>query len=207
MDVDVLIKVSGAELTGKLNLPKETRGLVIFSITNRQNSSLALFVSKELNKQGIGTMLFNLFSKADEKREKIDSGIDLLTDKLVGVTKWCMDNEKTRGLSVGYWGVGLSAGAALSAAAYWGGSKIKAVVSVLGRPDLTGEVLDLVETPTLLIVSNDDKELIDRNRQGYIHLGCEKKTEIVAGSSFIFEENEVRDRVTELTVRWFLKHF
>lgn len=208
MTDEVLIKVLGADLKGALHADSDSKGLVIFAhgSGSGKNSPRNLFVASELNKNGIGTLLFDLLTEKEDTNVENRFNIDLLTDRLVGATKWSMENERTKKLPIGYFGASTGAAAALSAAAYWG-SKIKAVVSRGGRPDLAGEVLDLVESPTLLIVGSLDKETIDRNRQAYIHLGCEKKTEVIAGAGHLFEEEGALEKVSDLAIKWFLKHF
>ena len=116
-----------------------------------------------------------------------------------------MDNPKLADLRIGYFGSSTGAAAALSASAYYG-TKIKAVVSRSGRPDLTGDELDLIESPTLLIVGGGDKETIDLNRQAYTHMGCEKKMEVIPSATHLFEEEGTLERVAELAVNWFLAH-
>ena len=124
----------------------------------------------------------------------------------MGVTEWCMNNRQTADLKIGYFGSSTGAAAALSAAAFWG-HRVKAVVNSGGRPDLTGEELDLVESPTLLIVGGEDKQVIDSNRQAYSHMGCEKKMEIIPGATLLFEEPGALERVVELAMNWFKGHF
>jgi len=117
-----------------------------------------------------------------------------------------MDNPMTADLKIGYFGSSTGAAAALSASAYYG-TKIKAVVSRGGRPDLTGDELDLIESPTLLIVGGEDKEIIVLNRQAYSHMGSEKKMEIIPGATHLFEEEGALERVADLAINWFIGHF
>ena len=208
MESNINIKIIGVELEGDLSIPENPIGLVIFAHAsgNGRKSPRNIFIAKELNKQNIATLLFDLLSAEEDNKTENRSNIELLTDRLVGVTKWCMEHEKTKHMQIGYFGASTGAAAALSAAAYWG-SKIKAVVSRGGRPDLAGDVLDLVETPTLLIIGGNDREIISKNRLAYIHLGCEKKTEIITGASHLFEEEGALGKVADLAGRWFVKHF
>lgn len=211
MDDEVIVKVLGVDLPGNLFVPRDSKGLVIFAHGNGsgigRKSPRNIYISSEFNKQGIATMLFDLLTAEEDKKVENRFNIELLTDRLVGVTKWCMENEKINKVPIGYFGASTGAAAALSAAAYWGEAKIKAVVSRGGRPDLTGDVIDLVETPTLLIVGSEDKQGINNNRQAYIHLGCEKKTEVIQGATHLFEEEGTLEKVAVLSIRWYLRNF
>ncbi len=93
----------------------------------------------------------------------------------------------TRDLPWGYFGASTGAAASLEAAASLG-SRIKAVVSRGGRPDLALEVLDRVEAPTLFIVGGNDEVVLGLNRKAYEKLKTTKKLEIIPGAAHLFEE-------------------
>lgn len=208
MENEVTLKIGGVDLTGDLSMVEGAIGLVIFAhgSGSSRKSPRNRFVAEQLNNIKISTLLFDLLTEEEDKLSDNRFDIELLTDRLVGVTKWCMENERTRDLPLAYFGSSTGAAAALSAAAYWG-LKIKSVVSRGGRPDLAGEVLDLVESPTLLIVGGADRQTIDLNRQAYIHIGCEKKTEVIPNATHLFEEPGALEKVAELAGKWLVKHF
>lgn len=208
MDPEVTIKAVGAELHGKLKIPETANGLVIFSNSKGESylNPKNTYIAEKLNEAGLATMLTDLVTKKEAEAYRSRFDIELLTDRLVGLTKWCFDNPSTEGMELAYFGQGTGTAAALSAAAYWG-VKIKAVVSRSGRPDLTGDELDLVESPTLLIVGGEDKDGINVNRQAYSHMGCEKKVELVAEAGRLFDEPGAMDRMVELAINWFKAHF
>ncbi len=203
MEIEIPIQV--LSLKGYLEIPGGARGLIIFSHGSGGLSLRNSFVAEELNKAGFATILFDLLTEGESKIPEKRFDIDLLTERLIGVTKWCMEQEKTKNLKIGYFGTGTGSAAALSAAAYWG-TKIRAVVSRGGRPELAMEELDLIEAPTLLIVGGDDKTMIDYNRRAYAKIGCVKKMEIVAGATHLFEEEGALEKVDKLAGEWFLKH-
>lgn len=199
--------IQNVELNGRLEVPKGAEGLVVFTheIGSGRFSERNQEVATGLNDLGIGTLQFDLLTQEEEAVIKNRFDIETLTERLIAVTKWCMENEKTKKLRLGYFGEGLGAAAALSAAAYWG-TKIKAVVCRGGRPDLAIEVLDLIETPTLLIVGGEDKEEIELNRPAYQKIGAIKKLEIVPGATHTFEESGAMARVIELAGLWMVKY-
>ena len=111
----------------------------------------------------------------------------------------------TRGLRVGYFGASTGGGAALVAAADLGGT-IDAVVSRGGRPDLAGEALPRVTSPTLLIVGEWDDVVIRLNQQALAQLRCEKELAIVPQASHLFEEAGALEKVAKLAAGWFRRH-
>ena len=205
--MELQIQIQNITLKGDLEIPDRADSLIIFangdgnSILSRQN----VFVAEELNKRGLATLVLDLLTEEEGKKKKIRLDVELLTERLIGVTKWCVEQEETKELKMGYFGVSIGSAAALSAAAYWG-TKIEAVVSRGGRPDLAMEELDLIEAPTLLIVGGNDKEVIDMNRKAYVKIGCIKKMETVAGATNYFEELGELEKVTNLACDWFSKH-
>ena len=68
------------------------------------------------------------------------------------------------------------------------------------------EVLDLIESPTLMIVEGEDKQVIDLNRQAYQKIGAIKKMEVIQGATNLFEEERAMGKVAELTGLWFVKY-
>lgn len=205
--MEVGILVQNLNLKGLLEIPKGAEALVVFAHGSGSGrfSERNQYVATELQKMGMGTLLFDLLTDGEDKLYENRFNIELLTERLIAVTKWCLENEKTRHLKLAYFGSSTGAAAAISAAAFWG-TKIKAVVSRGGRPDLAMDVLDLVESPTLFIVGGEDKEVIDLNKQAYQKMGCIKKTEIISGAGHLFEEPGAMEKVAELTSLWMVKH-
>jgi putative phosphoribosyl transferase len=204
MEVEILIQ--SARLLGDLNIPDEAKGLIIFAYGSGKGrlNPRNTFLASKLNATGLATLVFDLLM--DEEKNEVSEKTDInnLTERLIGVTKWCTEKTETKGLKIGYMGAGVGSAVALSAAAYWG-TKIVAVVSRGGRPDLAMEELDLIEAPTLLIVGGKDNKGIVFNRKAYIKIGCVKKMEIVLGATHLFEEPGMMEKVAELASAWFLR--
>jgi putative phosphoribosyl transferase len=95
-----------------------------------------------------------------------------------------------------------SAAAALVAAARIG-DQVRAIVSRGGRPDLAGDVLDQIRTPTLLIVGGVDDVIIELKEQAFARLPGPKALEIVPGASHLFPEPGAHEAVIDHAVRWF----
>ncbi|HEY4384003.1 MAG TPA: hydrolase, partial [Ktedonobacteraceae bacterium] len=95
------------------------------------------------------------------------------------------------------------AAAALRAAAM-PGSNISAVVSRGGRPDLAGDALEQVQSPTLLIVGGNDEIVLQLNRAAFARLPGEKKElAIVPGATHLFEEPGALEQVAYEAALWF----
>lgn len=198
-------------LSGDLEIPPNPVGLVLFahgsgsSRFSRRNRAVA----GVLRAAGVATLLFDLLT---EHEEGVDSytahlrfDIGLLTRRLVTVTEEMADDPRVRGLSLGYFGSSTGGAAALRAAAALG-SKIKAVVSRGGRPDLAGDALHHVKAATLLIVGERDDEVLLLNEMAYEQLNCEKAVAVVPDATHLFEEPGALEEVARLAAEWFAKH-
>ncbi len=178
----VRIPSGDAILDGELMIPSGAGGVVLFAhgSGSSRHSPRNQYVARVIREAGIGTLLFDLLTAEEEAVDmytrSLRFDIYLLADRLVDATKW-IDEESNRliklsgaqHLRVGYFGASTGAAAALVAAARLGES-IGAVVSRGGRPDLAGDALPLVESPTLLIVGGADELVIELNKEAFARL-------------------------------------
>ena len=208
---EISIQVDGVSLGGELELPPNAIGLVLFAHGSGSSrfSPRNQFVARALREGRVGTLLFDLLTEKEERAEAytrhLRFDISLLTKRLIGVTRWALDQPALRKVNIGYFGSSTGAAAALMAAvelSEW----ISAVVSRGGRPDLAGDALDHVTAPTLLIVGGDDTPVIPLNEQAFGRLQCEKALRIVPGASHLFEEPGALERVAELATEWFVRY-
>ena len=171
----VKIPANGIVLEGALTIPQRAKGVVLFAhgSGSSRHSPRNNFVAQTLQDAGIGTLLMDLLTKAEDMIYENRFDIDLLTWRLERATQSLIEQREARCLDVGYFGASTGAAAALNAAATFGAS-IGAVVSRGGRPDMAMSVLDRVESPTLLIVGGCDDVVIELNRQAYEKLKVEK---------------------------------
>ncbi len=126
----------------------------------------------------------------------------MLAERLVEVTRWVLDEGTTRDINAAYFGSSTGAAAALVAAAELR-EIISAVVSRGGRPDLAGDALERVVSPTLLIVGANDTPVIPLNEDAYDRLRCEKALRIVPGATHLFEEPGKLELVAKMAAEWF----
>ena len=200
----ISIPIKQLELEGELIIPDGSKSLVVFSHGSGSSrfSIRNLFVAKELNKQNIGTFMFDLLTKEEDELYANRFNIDLLTERLVKATKYVALIPQCIDLRIGYFGASTGAASALRAAVELS-EVINAVVSRGGRPDLAMDVIPEVKAPTLLIVGEKDYDVLDFNKKVYKALTCEKKFDVVNGATHLFEEPGTLKEVAILASDWF----
>jgi dienelactone hydrolase len=151
-------------------------------------------------------LLFDLLmdDEAQDRAQVFD--ISLLAERLLCATAWTATEHDSEALKLGYFGASTGAAAALVAAALspWA---ISAVVSRGGRPDLAGDTVRRVASPTLLIVGERDPQILDLNRRAFRELRCEKLLRVVSDATHLFEEPGTLEQVVDLACNWFEQHF
>ncbi len=196
-------------LQGDLIIPKGARGIVLFAhgSGSSRHSPRNQFVAQTIVRSGVGTLLFDLLTSAEEsvdiQTRHLRFDIELLAERLIDATSWIKGEFED--LRVGYFGSSTGGGAALVAAGEKG-EVVGAVVSRGGRPDLAGDALPLVKSPTLLIVGELDHQVIELNIKAYTQLLCEKEIEIIPNATHLFEEPGALEKVAEIAAGWFVRH-
>ena len=207
---DVVVPMGAVELEGNLTLPRGATGVVLFAhgSGSSRHSPRNRFVAQALNDGGLGTLLIDLLTTAEERVDAYTAhlrfDIGMLAERLIGATDWLQQHPTTHALRIGYFGASTGAGAALMAAAQRP-EAVGAVVSRGGRPDLVGPVLGQVRAPTLLIVGGDDVPVIGMNQEALAQLQCQKQLTIVPGASHLFEEPGTLEEVARLAREWFAR--
>jgi len=194
-------------LEGELVVPSGARGVVLFAhgSGSSRHSPRNQFVARTIREAGVGTLLFDLLTPEEEavdiSTRHLRFDIGLLAERLVDATDWIKRRPDTSHLRVGYFGSSTGGGAALVAAAAVG-EEIGAVVSRGGRPDLAGDALPKVKSPTLLIVGGLDYPVIRMNEEAFRQLRCEKELKIIDGATHLFEEPGALEEVARLAADW-----
>ncbi|WP_326733541.1 phosphoribosyltransferase [Streptomyces sp. NBC_01022] len=206
--VEVAVEAGGVVLPGELTEPGDAGALIVFAhgSGSSRHSPRNRSVAAALNRAGLGTLLFDLLTPAEEADRANVFDIATLAERLIDATEWV---QRRAPVPVGVFGASTGAAAALRAAASVGtkrGAGIGAVVSRGGRPDLAGDCLGDVRAPTLLIVGGDDTHVLELNRQAQARLRCESRLDIVVGATHLFEEPGALDEVAELAREWFTGH-
>ncbi|MBI3849083.1 MAG: dienelactone hydrolase family protein [Verrucomicrobia bacterium] len=208
---NVLIPAEQAHLEGELKIPAGSAGVVLFAhgSGSSRHSPRNQFVARVIRESGNGTLLFDLLTREEELEDNITAqlrfDIGLLARRLVEATRWLATQPETQQHGIGYFGSSTGGGAALVAAAELG-KQINAVVSRGGRPDLAGNALPRVQSPTLLIVGEYDEVVIRLNEEALAELRCEKELKIVPRATHLFEEPGALEEVARLAADWFQRH-
>jgi len=202
------IPANGVILKGDLNVPEGPRGLIIFSHGSGSSrlSPRNRFVAGTLVANRFATLLFDLLTPEEDLDYEQRFDIELLTKRLIGVTRWIRRQPDYSKGDIGFFGASTGAASAIRAAASIGPEIIKAVVSRGGRPDMAMNALTKVESPTLLLVGGLDTEVIKLNQQAYEAMHCSKELTVIPGASHLFEEPGKLEQVTHHANKWFLKY-
>jgi putative phosphoribosyl transferase len=208
---EVTLSLGEAKIGAELQRHSDNRAIVLFAhgSGSSRHSPRNQYVAQVLREAGLGTFLFDLLTEAEEASEArtrhLRFDIQFLSQRLKDATRWLVDHLAPRTSSLGYFGSSTGAAAALVAAAQLQQS-IRAIVSRGGRPDLAGNALAQVTSPTLLLIGGEDQEVLELNREAYALLPCEKHLQIIPGASHLFQEPGKLEIVAQLAADWFASH-
>jgi predicted phosphoribosyltransferase/predicted esterase len=207
------ISISYLGLKGSLNIPFGASALILFihgsgsdrfSIRNKYLSCL-------FNKNGFATLLVDLLTedekKLDQDYKNYRFDINLLTQRVVGVSDWIMRNPNTRNLFIGYFCSSTGAVAALNASLHF--DDIATIIVKSGRLDLLeNSTMNGLKIPILLIVGSRDSSIVKMNKRVYDELKGSGliKFSVVANASHFFEEEGKLDEVFVISQNWYKRY-
>jgi pimeloyl-ACP methyl ester carboxylesterase len=206
----VEIDLTDVVLQGDLTVPAGAAGLVIFAhgSGSSRHSPRNRFVAGVINRAGLGTLLMDLLTEEEERRDEMTRelrfDIGLLGRRVARVVQWAAERAELSELPVGLFGSSTGAAAALVAAAALP-ENVRAVVSRGGRPDLAGRALPKVECATLLVVGGLDEVVIGLNEEARARMRCPVELVIVPGATHLFEESGTLEEVARLAAEWFAR--
>ena len=207
----VTMPVGGVLLHGDLTLPEGASGIVVFAhgSGSSRHSTRNRAVAAALQQAGLGTLLFDLLTEEEEqvdlRTRHLRFDIELLAERMVGVTDWLAAEESTRGLRIGYFGASTGAAAALVAAARRP-ERVGPVVSRGGRPDLADAALAAVSSPVLLIVGGADVDVLELNRRAAEPIRSPVEVRVVPGAGHLFEEPGALEEVARVATAFLAAH-
>jgi dienelactone hydrolase len=208
--IPVRVPVPGdTTVDGDLARPVGAAGIVVFAhgTGSGRFSPRNRMVAEQLNRRGMATLLLDLLTPAEERRDAVTRelrfDVALLAGRLLAAAGYAV---RETDLPVGYFGASTGAAGALLAAADRP-DVVRAIVSRGGRPDLAGGRLAEVRAPTLLICGGNDPLVIDLNRQAQQLLSNARvELMIVPGATHLFEEPGALDDVARLAGDWFASY-
>jgi dienelactone hydrolase len=209
--VDAVRIPDGTEmLDADLHVPTHARGLEIYAhgSGSRRFSRRNRQVAEFLNAGEFATLLLDLLTPAEESVD-VRTGeyrfdIPILGRRVVAATDWATAHPVLGEFRIGYFGASTGAAAALIAAAER--PHAAAVVSRGGRPELAGQSLARVRTPTLLIVGGDDEPVIELNQAAMQNLRATAELAVVHHATHLFEEAGALEQVQRLALDWFARY-
>lgn len=196
---------NGFHVKATLSLPVQARSLVIFAhgLNNAAISPHEIFLSKELQQAGFGTLNFDFLDEQDGLPEEYRK-IELMSHGLLSSTQWLHNHFEYRDFELAYLGSGTGAAIALKAASE-NGTAIKTVACLGGRLDLVKEDLKQVAMPILLVVGELDFRISEINRQALEVLKASKQLAVIPGASHLFDEPGKASEVARILISWFKK--
>jgi putative phosphoribosyl transferase len=204
-------------------MPDNPIGIVVFahgsgsSKTSQRNQ----LVSKKLNENNIGSLLFDLLSEeeqeSDRRLENIipnipgailnKFNISLLTERLSMATEWILSHQQKIKLQLGYFASSTGGAAALIAASKY---QVQSIVIRSGRTDLVdNHFLSEVVFRCLFIAGSNEKALIKINKQTMKKLKNvkEKRLSIIQNASHLFDEEGSMEKLADIASQWLKEHF
>jgi putative phosphoribosyl transferase len=211
--IATIVPLGRIKIPADVSLPDRAKGLVLFAhgSGSSRHSPRNRHVANVLNRSALGTVLIDLLTGEEEAVDvhtaEMRFDIPLLGRRVAAITDWIGQQPGLRKLNLGYFGASTGAAAALVAAAERP-DVVRAVVSRGGRPDLAGPWLKRVHAPTLFIVGEKDRQVLDWNDSAIKQLPHEtqRKLEIVVGSGHLFEEPGALEQAAALARDWFREY-
>jgi len=199
------------ELEADVVVPAGADGVVLFAhgSGSSRHSPRNRSVASELQRGGLATVLADLLTPEEEALDastgELRFDVDLLTARVIGLADRIAADARIGGLPLGLFGASTGAAGALAAAAARPDT-VRAVVSRGGRPDLAGDFLPLVRQPTLLVVGELDRVVLELNVEASRQLGGPVRLAVVPGATHLFEEAGALELVAGLAREWFVAH-
>src|SRR5947209_14926315 len=128
-------------LDGHLSIPENARGVVLMAqgSMNIETDSAYSDIAGIFNDARLATLLVHLLTEEEETLDKETQffrfNVDILHQRIIGITNWLIEEPETHNLSIGYFGSGPAGAAALIAAAKRP-DPVHAIVVGNGRIDL-----------------------------------------------------------------------
>lgn len=201
------IDADGAVLQADVFVPAQPKGAVIFAhgSSSSRYSPGNVFTARMFNDAGFATVLLDLLTPAEDLAHAPAADLELLAARLTAATRWVRRQGWATAAPIGWFAAGVSAAAALSAAAA-PNADVDAIVSWDGRLEISGERLSGVRAPTLLIAGGVDTRVLDLNRVAHSRLRCPSLLSIVPGAVHLLAETDIRDSAAEQACDWFRRH-
>jgi hypothetical protein len=205
------VRLGSFTLEANFGRPRAAAGLVVWARAGGPGPAPRRRVITDLLHQaGLATISLNLLTPAetavDRRGGELSQDTDLLSARLLEATDWAEHFPDTQRLPMGYLAAQAVAAAALMAAVARP-NRVGAIVCGDGRPDLApAEVLSRVQSPTLLLVCEQDVPAIGLNEYALEMLPGKKRLDHLAGNCQLLEETGPLEAVARRARDWFAEH-
>ena len=204
----IRFSAAGAELGAELSLPSGATGVVVVARVADTPLSHDIVMADRLDAAGIGTLLVDLLTPAeqtvDAQTSQLREDVELLASRLAGAVDWLLHEPACAGLPLGILASGSATAAALETAATRS-DHVRAIVCRGGTPDRADNVLWCVHAPTLFIVGRRDLLAIARNRYVLERMTCARKLVLLEGVGHAFEGG-APEEAAGVATEWFSEH-
>jgi len=204
----VRLRGAGVELDIMLAMPRDPRGLVI--IANATGDATYdpgnEFVAAHLRDAGFATLDVCLLSREesalDAETSALRFDVRFVGERLIAVARWAAREPKLADLEIGFFAGGLSAAAAMVAAAAQP-ARLRSVVCRGGRVELAGTMLGRVDAETLLILGERDQAHLETSRRALSLLPIASRLRVIDGSGHMLDDQWALKAVADLAMGWF----
>ena len=215
-------------LEGTLSVPAGARALAVFAYDRMVNSERLLgsldALAQAHRQAGLATLSVNLLRPEDEELDNATGffreNVGVLHQRISGITNWLIADDDVRSFNTGYFCVGVSAAAALAAAATRPDA-IHAVIAVDPPINLVRSYLPRLVARTLLITGERNTQEQDTIHKALAELASETTLDIVRearkrGLAYtlevipdvanVFENEQSLQKVEQLAIWWFTSY-
>lgn len=201
---EIVIQDAHTELHGELHLCDHGKDLIVLTSGSElyQHNPRCQTFKEEFLKSGFNVLLLNLYSEKEIQNTTSPVSLATLSRRLILGTEAAITKIKSSPVSVGYFAMGVGAGAALAASAQ-SARKISAIVSFRGRPDMAEEYWRRIETPVLFIAGENDTSIVSIHNYEKEKLRHAKS--IAIPHTTYFEEFEPLSEAVEYSLDWFTR--
>jgi putative phosphoribosyl transferase len=201
------IDLGKVTLEGKCTMASNPSGVIVFvqgSDSGRYNPRYN-FVAQYLNKQGYITLLLDLYTRQDPEFNYQEFNLELLANRLRDVTIKLKSHSNFTKLPFGFYGSNTGAAVAIKAASYLK-KNVHAVICKGSRIDLIIDALNLIQTPTLFLVGENDPHIKNLNRESLNRIKAPNELKFIPNASHLFEEAGALESVALEAEGWFGIH-
>ncbi len=208
----VRIRLTNAEISAHISLPRNRRGLVLFAggAGSGSGSLVTRRLAEVLNAGGLATLIADLTldneQVLNERTGSVCDGLDLLAQRLVAITDWVAMQDAFEQLPIGLFGLGIGAAAAIIASTKR--LAVEAVVACGGRLGRVEGFAAQLSAAALFVSGYDEIEVLGQQQNAIARLpySTPRHFEIVGWSTDPLCDPDAVDRIALLARTWFESH-